>query len=234
MGVMGGEPPAADAPLMSAGLDSLGAVELRNSLESSLQLQLPTTLTFDYPTIEALTAYLERRTAEDGPRQASRQALAAAGTVTRHVPRRTVEGRALAAPGARRPVMEVTALAQCMPGPPWQGGCSWEAAPTGVLCPPSVAVPAGDAVGLVPRALRWDCEDAALLGRRCNTDTRFGAFLQDAALFDMQVCGGAPQASPPNLHLKVTVAFHCGRMLSARSHGGLILPPMCVWLSAYG
>lgn len=35
-----------EAPLMAAGLDSLGSVELRNSLESSLGLQLPGTNTF--------------------------------------------------------------------------------------------------------------------------------------------------------------------------------------------
>jgi hypothetical protein len=43
---------------MSAGLDSLGAVELRNSLEASLGLTLPGTLVFDYPTVDALSDYV--------------------------------------------------------------------------------------------------------------------------------------------------------------------------------
>jgi len=44
--------------MLAAGLDSLGAVELRNSLEGSLQVQLPGTLVFDYPTISALQQFL--------------------------------------------------------------------------------------------------------------------------------------------------------------------------------
>ena len=47
-----------DAPLMSAGLDSLGAVELRTSLEGCLGVELPPTLVFDYPTVHALTRHL--------------------------------------------------------------------------------------------------------------------------------------------------------------------------------
>jgi len=47
-----------DQPLMAAGLDSLGAVELRNSIQSSLQLELPTTFVFDYPSVRSMADYV--------------------------------------------------------------------------------------------------------------------------------------------------------------------------------
>ena len=45
-------------PLMEAGLDSLGAVELRNALQSRFGVQLPATAVIDYPSIDALTAFV--------------------------------------------------------------------------------------------------------------------------------------------------------------------------------
>lgn len=49
-----------DEPLMASGLDSLAAVELRNSLQAQLPagLELPATLLFDFPSINAISGYI--------------------------------------------------------------------------------------------------------------------------------------------------------------------------------
>ncbi len=50
---------AADQPIMEAGLDSLGAVELRNTIATQFGIEdLPATLVFDYPTANALANHL--------------------------------------------------------------------------------------------------------------------------------------------------------------------------------
>ena len=45
-------------PLMEAGLDSLGAVELHNALGDRFGMPMPATLAFDHPSISALTAFI--------------------------------------------------------------------------------------------------------------------------------------------------------------------------------
>lgn len=51
-------------PLLEAGLDSLSAVELRNELTATLNLELPATVIFDYPTVAALSVYIGDRLQE--------------------------------------------------------------------------------------------------------------------------------------------------------------------------
>ncbi|MFF2012619.1 SDR family NAD(P)-dependent oxidoreductase [Streptomyces sp. NPDC058195] len=61
--LVGTEPARIDtsAPLAGMGFDSLLSLELRKSLESSLRVQLPSTITWRFPTLEALVPYLADR-----------------------------------------------------------------------------------------------------------------------------------------------------------------------------
>ena len=47
-----------NTPFADAGLDSIGAVEFRNTLASKYGMQLPATLVFDYPTLSNLASFL--------------------------------------------------------------------------------------------------------------------------------------------------------------------------------
>lgn len=64
-----GHVPLPEQPLMEAGLDSLGAVELRNSLANRFGHELSATLIFDYPTIAALSGFLAERLPSPGEDQ---------------------------------------------------------------------------------------------------------------------------------------------------------------------
>ncbi len=48
---------------MEAGLDSIGAVELRNAVTAKFGVELPATVTFDYPSATALAGFIASRTA---------------------------------------------------------------------------------------------------------------------------------------------------------------------------
>jgi 3-oxoacyl-(acyl-carrier-protein) synthase/acyl carrier protein len=53
-----------EVPLMEAGLDSLGAVELRNALAQAVGMDLPGTMVFDYPTVGSLAGYLQQQASQ--------------------------------------------------------------------------------------------------------------------------------------------------------------------------
>ena len=63
---MVGQPISKEQPIMEAGLDSLGAVELRSSLQTKFAVDLPATLTFDYPTIASVAKFLTTQVSAAG------------------------------------------------------------------------------------------------------------------------------------------------------------------------
>jgi acyl carrier protein len=156
-----------DEPLMAAGLDSLGAVELKNSLEGRLGMQLPGTLVFDYPTITALAGYLETvllagEASEDGESagfdgEASYELAALS-------PR---QGLAAAASVAGSGAITVLGLAS-------------RTAQDAILSPSPL-----DIISPVPLE-HWDVD---LLGRSGGLPPRFGGFLRQTDLFDAAVFG---------------------------------------------
>ena len=52
-----------NAPLMSAGLDSLAAVELVSTLASRLNVDIESTALFDYPTLDSLAGFISSKLA---------------------------------------------------------------------------------------------------------------------------------------------------------------------------
>lgn len=62
-GVIGDKIPN-DQPLMEAGIDSLGATELQQKIADTLGIDLPSTLVFDYPTVDAMVQFLLEKTSK--------------------------------------------------------------------------------------------------------------------------------------------------------------------------
>ena len=45
-------------PFLEAGLDSLSAVELRDAVEAAIEIELPSTVVFDYPSVAAISDFI--------------------------------------------------------------------------------------------------------------------------------------------------------------------------------
>ena len=160
-------------PLMAGGLDSLGSVELRNSLQSQLGLELPTTLVFDYPTITALVDFLCPQLQRAVPAVATAQI---SGTDTEAtVSEEMAPARLLHAPAAagKGPAASIAVMAM------------------EVRCPQdALATISGiDAASVVPLS-RWDAEvqDRHVIQQG---SVRFASTLADVDAFDAAFFGAS-------------------------------------------
>lgn len=164
----------------AGGLDSLGAVEYVNLVGRRLNLQLPSTLIFDYPTASSVTAFLSTKLAA---RRAT--AVAAPTAAAARVP------KTVAAPATLPPAASATVSIK--------GTLLWPlmAANASSAAVPNLALPQQDAIQAVPAA-RWNPDEPRGLAAdlvSAFAATRFGAFLQDVDQFDSAAFGlSGPEA----------------------------------------
>lgn len=150
---------ASDTPLLEAGLDSLGAVEMRNELGNAFAITMPATVVFDYPSIASMTTFI-----------ASALSPAADSNPTKSNAVLTVEPSSRSAGGSTA-IMGVT--------------CRY---PENVLDTNTFVKAASGCVELlavIPYS-RWDIDRmyAPAVGVHGAIYSRFGAFIDDVESFD--------------------------------------------------
>lgn len=145
-----------DEPLMAAGLDSLGATELVQSLQTTFDISLPATVVFDCPTVAALAGFISQLGSQ-GEEQVPEQHVRAVPT----------------APGTK-------------PFSPGMGETSQMALIAGVAGDHKVLQhwTHGDAITKVPYS-RWDtAQQAKSSGTSDASAPQFGSFLPNVDHFD--------------------------------------------------
>ena len=198
-----GAPVSPDQPFTEAGVDSLGAAELRNAIAAKFRApDLPATVAYDYPTVAALAQHLAATLAPAAPPAAAPVLVAAPAAGAVSLARASaVLGLSCRYPGATTGIMLVTVLLlgvkwYCFHGSciHWQsralkmhGACAglagfWARAAAGADLPCSVP------------ADRWDIERAyspEAAPAHMTMYTRFGASYHTCA----DHCFPCPHAS---------------------------------------
>ena len=195
-----------EEPLMSAGLDSLGSVEFANVLSRQFGMQMPGTLVFDYPTINAVSAYLFGKLAAAAP--LTEAATAKADSLTQHpvsLPTPLPTGHQQQQMSTAVAIMAAashpirTATHSCGPFP-------WDQ----------------DHVTAIPDA-RWDADAALSQGH--SMQARFGSFMQDIELFD-STCFGLSAGEASTMDPQQRCLLQCtAEVLHSRQHCSGWSPP---------
>ena len=199
---------APDEPLMDAGLDSLGAVEFQNVIQQSFGIELPVTSVFDYPSVSALSMYIQSEVSAtdctSSPISASDDKEALVGSTT-----------AMAAGSPRdapHGLLAVMSMAACT-----SGGSAL----------PDTLQPAGchrnDGVRAVPPA-RWDVQAQHRAAPDSPLPAAFGGFVQDVELFD-EACFGVS-------HMEAGAMDPQQRLLLRQATVGLCMVGAAPWGSS--
>lgn len=167
-----------DVPLMSAGLDSLAASEVFATLQSAMQMPMPATLVFDYPTISSIASFLQERSCYKRQRQRGHPGALHIAFGAESSPGHY--SRCSHQRGSRATVVLVAGMSAL----PWS------------LLDPSIAA---DGVSTVPLS-RWDAADPRVgtvgdNGRAAGMvalPAQFGAFVPGVELFDAVLYGVTP------------------------------------------
>ena len=161
-------PDARQMPLLSMGLDSLGAVELRHALETEFGIRVPATVLFDYPTIDELSSYLHAgMVTEHGAASASQPYDPPGHQALLKSPDAVIQPDGNAWVPSQRPVIGVSSVVTRLPQNPMELEESWAS---------------HDFSSVLPMQ-RWDVE--ATLRDRQSTAVRHGVFVDhDISLFD--------------------------------------------------